>query len=252
MDVGFLLQPFFLGVLGKGFALAVVAQLLHDAVAPGFGALGVDLFEVAVAVFRLQRVVAVAVFPAAVLVVGLVQIQFIERVLRPFHAHAVGAFAFFLRDVLDDQAEVADALADTLLQRARLFGRLIGGIGVVQFCFFDAAGAKVRAVAETARARLLVQVGQAADVVGLRFNRVKGDAGQAARADFQFVLYGDFWHVSSTSVCRAPAAGSAPSCGSSRIRRRFVRRCGCRRCCTSFARIVRRCRGVSRAARRRD
>jgi len=119
LDVGFLLQPFFLGVLGKGFALAVVAQLLHDAVAPGFGALGVDLFEVAVAVFRLQRVVAVAVFPAAVLVVGLIQIEFIERVLRPFHTHTVGALALFQRDVLDDQAEVADALADLLLQGRR-------------------------------------------------------------------------------------------------------------------------------------
>ena len=128
-----------------------------------------------------------AVFPTAVLVVGLVQIQFIERVLRPFHAHAVGAFAFFLRNVLDDQAEVAHALADTLLQRARLFGGLIGGVGVVQFGFAHAAGAKVRAVAKAACARLLVQIRQAADVVGLCFDRGKGNAGQAARADFQFV-----------------------------------------------------------------
>ena len=187
MDVGFLLQPFFLGVLGKGFALAVVAQLLHDAVASGFGALGVDLFEVAVAVFRLQRVVAVAVFPTAVLVVGLVQIEFIERVLRPFHAHAVGAIALFLSDVLDDQAEVAHALRDLVLQRARLFGGLIGGVGVVQFGFAHAAGAEVRAVAETARARLLVEVRQVLQVVRARLYRGKGNAGQTARANFQFV-----------------------------------------------------------------
>ena len=108
-------------------------------------------------------------------------------ILRVLDACFVGFGALFQRDVLDDQAEVAHALADTLLQRARLFRRLISRIGVVQFGLAHAAGAEVRAAAETACARLLVQIRQAADVVGLCFNRSQGDAGQAARADFQFV-----------------------------------------------------------------